>query len=236
MSNEQQPQKVQSSFTNPQVITAVIGGVVTLVAAILGILPSVLNRPAPATAVIVVTATAMPTMGIVLEPTLPPTDVPAQPTTEAIVPVVTDIPPTPLPPAATSIPATPIPPTPIPPTSAPAQPANALFLWDNDSFTVLNQGGGSLSFANVTFRSVSGSFDARAWGSALPSGYCLRLRNAAVGQRQPPAECGGNLYSLLEVSGSALFWRSVETFDVVLNGQTIATCPIAAGRCPVYIG
>ncbi len=232
MSNDPQPQKAQSSFTNPQVITAIIGGVVTLVAAILGILPSVLNRAPEATAVIIVTATSMPTTFVeaTSPPASAPTDVPAtqaQPTTEAIVP--TAIPPT-------AIPPTPIPPSPVPPTNAPSQPANALLIWDEVSFTALNQGGGGLSFGSVTFRSAGGSFDGRAWGSSLPSGYCLRLRDAAVGSRQPPAECGGNLYSLLEVSGSALFWRGVDSFDVVQNGQVIATCAVSAGRCGVHIG
>lgn len=236
MSNDPQPQKVQSSFTNPQVITAIIGGVVTLLAAVLGFLPAVLNRPPEATAVIVVTATPIHTTIALVEATSPLTAVPAtqaQPTPEVVVPT-TVIEPTSIP--ASPIPPTPIPPTPVPPTSAPSQPANALLLWDDVSFTALNQSGGGLFFGNVIFRSASGSFDARVWGSSLPSGYCLRLRDVAAGQRQPPSECGGNLYSLLEVSGSSFFWRGVDTFDVVLSGQVIATCPVAAGRCGVYVG
>jgi hypothetical protein len=243
MSNEPQPQKLQSSLSNPQVLTAIIGGIVTLIAAILGFLPNVLNRPPAATAVIVVTATLPPPTATLVEPTTPPTSVPViaiEPTDEpaVVVPTATPIPPTAtlIPPTATPIPPTPIPPTPVPPTTAPVQPANALLLWDNVSFTALNIGGSGLMFGNVVFRSTGGSFDARVWGSALPSGYCLRLRDATVGPRQPPAECGGNLYSLLEVGGSALFWRNTDTFDVVLNGQVIATCPVAAGRCEVYIG
>jgi hypothetical protein len=234
--SDPQPQKVQSSLANPQVLAALIGGVVTLAAALLGVLPSIINRPPESTAVIVVTATPLPATALELAVTpLPPTDVPATTESVALVPSATFFPPTAtIPP--TAIPATPIPPTPIPPTTAPAQPANVLFIWDDVSFTVVNRDNRGLSFANIIFRSSDGSFDARAWGSSLPSGYCLRLRDATVGQRQPPAECGGHIYSLLEIGASAIFWRSADSFDVLQNGQVIVTCPVAAGRCEVFVG
>lgn len=218
--SDPQPSKAQSSLTNPQVLTAIIGGVVTLIAAILGFLPSVLNRPPEATAVIVVTATSAPPTAAVIEPTLPsaPTDVPATdiaPATEAVVVI----------------------PTSAPPTETPA--ANVLLLWDDVSFTAINIGGGTLSLVGVTFSSAGGFWDARDWGPSLynsvPSRDCLRLRDATAGQRNPPRECS-NLYGLILVGAPAIFWRGGDSFDVLRDGQVAATCPVAAGRCEVYIG
>ena len=242
MSNNPQPPKAQSAITNPQVITAIIGGIVTLVAAIIGFLPTVLNRAAQPTAVIVITATLPPATATLFEPAtlptnVPPTDIPIiviELTATPVPPSATPIPPTPIPPTATSIPPTPIPPTPIP-----AQPANALFMWDDVSFTAINIGAGSLSLVGVTFDSSRGFWDARDWGPSLynsvPQRDCLRLRDSTAGQRNPPSECG-DLYGLILVGPSAIFWRGADSFDVVRDGQVIATCPSAAGRCEVYIG
>ncbi len=238
--SDEQPLKAQSSLTNPQVIAAIIGGIVTLVAAILGVLPSIMNRPAEATAVIVVTATLLPATPLEMTATpLPPSDAPPTAEAVAVVPSATLVPPTftTIPP--TAIPATLIPPTPVPPTAIPAQPANALFIWDDVSFTAINIGGGTLSLVGVTFSSGHGFWDARDWGpslyNSLPPRDCLRLRDSTAGQRNPPSECA-DLYGLILVGASALFWRSVDSFDVIRNGQGIATCPVAAGRCEVYIG
>jgi hypothetical protein len=228
--SDPQPQKIQSSFTNPQVMAAIIGGVVTLVAAILGVLPNVINRPPESTAVIVVTATPLPATALELAATpLPP---PAATEAVALVASATFVPPT-------AIPATPIPPTAAQPTAIPAQPANALFIWDDVSFTAINTGGGTLSLVGVTFSSGRGFWDARDWGPSLynsvPPRDCLRLRDASAGQRNPPAECA-DLYGLILVGTTALFWRSADSFDVLRNSQVIATCPVAAGRCEVFVG
>jgi serine/threonine protein kinase/uncharacterized protein YraI len=126
-------------------------------------------------------------------------------------------------------------PTPVPPTPAPV---NVMLLYDDVSFTLHNRAGRTLSLQGVSFRSASGSWNARSWGVSLytnvPDNNCLRLRNAASGQRQPPAECG-NLYGLQLVGRPALFWRSVEQFEVVRDGQVIATCRADAERCGVFI-
>jgi hypothetical protein len=239
MSN-QQPLKAQSSLTNPQVIAAIIGGVVTLAAAILGVLPNIINRPPQATAVIVVTATPLPATPLELTATpLPPTDVPPSAEIVAVVPSATVVPPTATPIPPTVIPATPILPTSVPPPTILAQPANALFIWDDVSFTAINTGGSRLSLVGVTFSSGRGFWDARDWGPSLynsvPPRDCLRLRDSTAGQRNPPAECA-DLYGLILIGTSAIFWRSADSFDVLRNGRVIATCPVSAERCEVYIG
>ena len=98
---------------------------------------------------------------------------------------------------------------------------------------------GTLSLVGVTFNSGRGFWDARDWGPSLynsvPPRDCLRLRDSSAGQRNPPRECA-DLYGLILVGSPALFWRSADTFDVLRSGQVIASCPVAAGRCEVYIG
>lgn len=211
------PPKKQGVLSNPQILAAVIGGIVTITTAFLGVLPQLLNRGAQPTAITIVTASPLPPTSVLPSPTAAPTDIPAatQPTVQATVELI-----------ATS----------IPPTVPMSQPTNVLLLYDSVSFTIVNQSSLSLSFSTISFTSTSAAFSGSSWGSSVPSGYCLRLRDATVGQRQPPAECNGNIYSFLEVGGGAMFWRGVDSFDVSQNGQRIATCLVSVGRCEIYVG
>lgn len=221
--SDQQSGKLRSSLNSPQVMAAVIGGIVTLMAALVGILPNLLDPPPEATAVVIITVTQLPTQ---VEATIAPTEVPstdAAPTNETILFVPT---------------ATPVPAAPTLPAPTVSQPANALLVWDEASFTAINQSGGRLSFAGVTFAGGGRTWDARAWGPSLynnvPARACLRLRDTTAGQRNPPPECG-DLYGLILVGATAIFWRGVDSFDVLRDGVVIATCPVAAGRCEVHL-
>lgn len=104
---------------------------------------------------------------------------------------------------------------------------------------MFNQSERTLSLEGVEFRSASGNWDARDWGpsvyTSLPLGMCLRLRDASVGQRQPPAPCRDKIYGLIVVGSSALFWLNTETFEVVRNNTLIVTCPAEAGTCALSL-
>jgi serine/threonine-protein kinase len=169
------------------------------------------------------TATLTPTASNT--PTI--TDTPAPTATETPFPTDT---PTRIPTLAATATNTPVPPTPVP--------VNAMLLYDDVSFTLHNRSGRTLSLEGVIFRSSSGNWNARSWGvsiyTSVPDNNCLRLRNAASGQRQPPAECGG-LYGLQLVGRPALFWVNVDQFQVVRDGEVIATCRTDEGRCGVFI-
>jgi hypothetical protein len=211
------PPKKQGVLSNPQILAAVIGGIVTITTAFVGVLPQLLNRSAQPTEVTIVTVSPPPTNIVLPTFSAAPTDIPAaaQPTVQPTVELI-----------ATS----------IPPTALASQPANVLLLYDSVSFTIVNQSSVSLSFSNISFTSTSAAFDGSSWGSSVPSGYCLRLRDATVGQRQPPSECNGNIYSFLEVGGGAIFWRGVDSFEVMQDRQRIAICSVAAERCEIYVG
>jgi hypothetical protein len=236
------PHKPESPFQNPQIVAAMIGGIVTVLVAVVGIIPALVNRPVTPTPVIVTatpipaTATAVLAANVAASATpVPPMPVPATPAS----PPPTDVPPTVLPLAQPTATQPPIQLSPVGETpGSPQQPAsgNALLMYDDVSFTVLNQGNSNLSMVGVVFRSKNGEWDARKWGPSLydrlPPGYCLRLRDLAAGKRQPPPSCG-KLFGLIEVGSAALFWMKVDSFDVVRDGQTIATCQIADKQCVV---
>jgi hypothetical protein len=264
-SNDPTPPKPDRAFSHPQVVTAIITGMVTVVVAFVGIVPQIVNNQS---AVVLATPTVAPTVIVV---------------TSTPVPQPTDIPPTEAPPSATPIPPTvaqnvepspsplPIMPTLTPlqltpnaaPTEAPvvaqpttvvqptvveqapvevqppANPPNVRILFDGVSLTLVNISGGTLSLVGVTFSSPTGSWDALTWGrrvyDRLPDRQCLRVREAAVGRRTPPAECVDRIFGLIEAGGTAMFWRGAESFNVERNGTVIATCQTAAGACEVYV-
>jgi hypothetical protein len=219
--SEPKPEKKESPFNNPTVLAALITSFMGLMGILITQLPNLLPKDSTtATPLVVVVATAVASA----------TSVPPTATTELV--AATSVPLT-----NTAIPAT-LPTTP-PPTAAQAQPPNVLLMYDNESFTLLNQSTGVLSLEGVVFRSSAGAWDAVRWGASLynslPNGRCLRLRDFSVGQRQPPPPCVNQIYGLIEVQGSDLFWLNVDTFEVVRSGAVLATCTTSADSCAVYI-
>ncbi len=218
-------QKPESLLKNPQIIATIIGGIITLIVAVVGILPALLNNKEPAPQVVIV-ASPVPATATVFPTAAAPEEATA--TTVEILPTA----------AATIAPTTPPEPTQTPAERATAVP-NVLLMVDDVSFTVLNQSGRTLSLEGIVFRSSGGEWDARKWGpsvyNSLPAGKCLRLRDAASGNRQPPAACGSQLYGLQLVGNSAFFWIGVQSFDVVYNDLVIATCVISDQSCAIAV-
>ena len=227
MSENEQPTSTPpagNAWSNPQVIAAIIGGIVTVAVTFIGVLPTLIGDddptptpPPPTVVVVAATETNLPPTAIVevQSPTATP-----EPTI-----VVEESQPTEPAQAQQAAPQ---------PTEVP----NLSLLYDDVSFTVHNISGGVRSLEGVVFRSSTGNWDAYSWGpslhNSLPANNCLRLRDTTSGQRQPPSQCG-NLYGLILVGQSALFWLNSSTFDVVLNGQTVAVCNSADGSCAIHI-
>ncbi|MEP6987466.1 MAG: hypothetical protein ABI970_17815 [Chloroflexota bacterium] len=225
MSNQPAPQSTPV-LKNPQIILALISGAVTIAAALIGVLPHLL----PATATVTPTATA-----IIITVTPLPSPIPVVTSTTLVV--------------QTSVPAQPTlislfqsTPVSVLPTNTSAitnGTPNVKLLYDKAAFNVLNQSNYAMSLAGVTFRSTSGTWDARKWGPSiyisLPVANCLRLRDASSGQHTPPAVCSNHIYGLIEIGKPAMFWVNTDHFDVIHNDQTIATCDTSAGECDVYI-
>lgn len=228
MSNETPPKR-DSLVGNPQVLAAVIGGLVTIVVAIIGIVPALVNsRPTatPPPTIVVVTATPDPTHTVEIVSTQVVTPTSSTATATTIAAPASDI-------TTTTVP--------LPTVASELMLAdgNILLLYDEVSFTLRNQSQQTRSLEGITFSSASGQWEARAWGLSvynnIPAGKCLRLRDATVGQRQPPASCRDQIFGLQEVGQSALFWVGVDSFDVLRSGQVLATCRIADGSCLITI-
>jgi hypothetical protein len=205
-----------------QLIIAVVGAMTTVLVALIGVLPNLIERLAPA-------PTPTPITIIAVDPTAIPPTLPSVVEPTAISPTTT-----PLPTQEATVANPPI----LIPTQIPFV-ANVRFLYDDVSFTVVNISGDRLTLQGVSFTSAIGSWQASQWGgnvyTTLPNGYCLRMRDATVGQRRPPSDCNNNIYGLMEVGGSAIFWLNTDTFDVQKDGVLLATCTVASGVCEVYL-
>lgn len=226
MSN-QPPQRSESVLKSPQFLVAIVSGLVTIVAAFIGVLPSLVVNSPTAT----VTPSPAPTVQITHTPIPSPvTEListeapqPAQPTLIELLRTPDGV--------TTTQSDSPI-------SDGNTQP-NTRLIYDAVSFNVVNQSGGTLSLVGVTFRSTSGTWDARSWGpsiyTSLPNAKCLRLRDASAGQRNPPQPCINQIYGLIEVGKPAMFWVNSDTFEVIRDNQTLATCKITDGMCDIYI-
>lgn len=242
--SEQQPPPPQqpAGLTHPQILVAVIGAITTVIVTAIGVIPSIISStqpPTPTPTPIIITATPIPpseTPIVVVMTAIPPSEtrVPTEIT------VVSSSAATSLPETPTPLPVIPLPTTAsAPPVNTQNMPPNVRLMYDSVSFTLLNESGGVLSLEGVRFRGGNREWEARNWGpsihNSIPNRKCVRLRDAAAGQRQPPAPCQNNIYGLIEVGTVAFFWRDVTTFEVMKNGAVIATCATADGECRVYI-
>lgn len=240
--SEESPSLAQngSALQNPQVLIALITGVVSVLVAVIGLMPVIIaaNTPPTATPTSTYTHTYTPT----LTATVAPTDTPVPTETPTVI-VSPTLSPTP---EATTIEF--IPPSPTEPIIQPTaavevvvnqlEDPNVLLIWDSVSFTLVNSAGEVVSLENVKFRSDNGKWDARDWGPSvytrLPDDNCLRMRYISASPRNPPGECG-KLFGLIEVGDSALFWLNTAEFQVQLKKEVLATCNTDAGQCAVFI-
>jgi hypothetical protein len=205
------PPKPDTLLRNPQILAAIIGGVVTILVAIIGIVPVLVNnQPTPTLqpTVIVVTATSESTSTPEVVSTLTSSPVPVSNlSTMQNQPIASD--------------------------------GNVLLIYDDVSFSLRNQSDQNISLEGITFESKAGRWDASGWGPGvydrLPGEQCLRLRDATVGQRQPPTACRDQIYGLLEVGRSAMFWVGADSFDVVRDGTVIAVCQRAETSCLISV-
>jgi hypothetical protein len=247
----QPPPPPQKLTQNPQIMAALITGFISLMVAIVGIVPALVEAskddptptPPPAAALV---ATSAPTNTLVaqVEPTAAPTSTPVPPTATTepvgqpnIVPVGS---------TSTSLPvigSSPVPadPQPTADTSAStsnetvAQEPNIRMFFDNRSFTIRNQGGGKKSLTGVSFYSDEGRWDASQWGlihEKLTNKDCLRMRDVSTGQQNPPSECQ-DLLALLLVGPEVIFWRDADGFRVARNGVEIGVYTVSP--CDLYL-
>lgn len=239
MSEQSSDPKHAGVLSNPQILGAIITGIVSVLVAVVGIIPQLAKNNDP-------THTPTPLAGVVVTFTYTP--IPITQTATSIM-GATDTPSldvftpttTPLPSASEtplSIPTlTPEPPTPEPPTSAPVQSPNVRLYHNNRSFTVLNIHTRKVSLSGVVFEGGGGRWESSQWGpiaNDVTQGDCLRMRDQNSGQQNPPAACG-DLLALVLVGDSAIFWRDDDGFTVSQNGAILATCSQESETCDVFV-
>jgi hypothetical protein len=258
-SEETLPTPPRRALSDPQILAAIITGVVSVIVAVLGIVPVVISSMPKPTVTPSYTPTSLATTVLAIIPTSTGTEIVASSTSApTLVPASatpTTSTSTPLPQfgatTTTSASATPstepvmvvtvptlAPTTTTPVPTQPTLESNLLLMFDEVSFTAINTSGRTLSLEGVAFVSDSGRWDAIGWGGnvhdRLPDDNCLRLRDLAASPRNPPGECK-TLFGLMVVGEQVLFWRDVESFEVVRNGDVIATCATSAAACEVLI-
>lgn len=127
------------------------------------------------------------------------------------------------------------------PTATATPQPDLLLVYPGASLTIVNTSGGPLDLTGFSLESnISLPFTQWLRVSdfpldALPDGHCVQVRpTTQTGEVEMAGGCGW-VRSLINVQPDRVFWR-ITDFTVQANGQTLATCSVAAGQCAVSIG
>lgn len=133
----------------------------------------------------------------------------------------------------------PLPPAP-PAVEAPAEP-DLLLIYDPNVpvFTLQNVSGDVLDLTPLSFSGAGVTLPISVWDTeflasplyAFKAGGCLQMWRFGLPQQDAPAECGTARQGWI-IGDSGFFWTE-GAFDVLYDGQPVATCEAGAGRCLV---
>lgn len=181
---------------------------------------------------------------------LPPTATPAAPSapilptvqatftpTATMGPLVTRTPsPTP---QQTGPTATPQPAGPTPTVTLAPVTTDLELIYNATSLTVLNASGRALDLTTLAFQGSQVGFAARGWTqvvdvplAAFPNGHCLQLQLSGSAPVSPQ-QCRF-VRSIVQLGAGRTFWTQ-GSFDVLLNGVPVATCPANMTRCVITV-
>lgn len=121
---------------------------------------------------------------------------------------------------------------------------NAILIYDDNDITLVNQSGGTISLAGITFNALDANrpvaFNATRWpAGALDAGECAQLWS--IGRRDPKRipECGGSIFWLTTNDTNQHFWTGAggaTRFNLVQDGLERAQCNVSmTGSCPLYL-
>ncbi|MEO8608426.1 MAG: PASTA domain-containing protein [Chloroflexota bacterium] len=119
---------------------------------------------------------------------------------------------------------------------------NALVIYDDNDLTLVNNSGGDLNLAGITFAAANGNGAQLAgsrWATSLRNGQCTQVWS--VGRNGPKGldECSDIQNWLVTTNAGEHFWTGeggTTQFTVLQNGVPRATCPVAnPGRCEFYL-
>jgi hypothetical protein len=129
------------------------------------------------------------------------------------------------------------------PTLTPEPPRpELLIVYDNRSLTIINQGRRTVNLAYTELVGASYTLEMTAWndvGNAniyqFAPGDCVQIWSGGeFNTPRKPEECRIVQSGRSNLRPTQLFW-TMDSFDVVDNGEVIATCEVGARRCEVDI-
>jgi hypothetical protein len=148
----------------------------------------------------------------------------------------------------TAVPTATITPSPMPtrtpfPTFTPTVtpiPGLVIFFYNDNVFTLYNAGGGFLDVSGISFRRDDIGFDASFWEevspglnlSALPASQCLVVEPEDGNEYIADRSCT-EVRSLVQEPDPRYFWLG--DFEVIRDGEVIATCDGDADRCELTL-
>jgi len=117
---------------------------------------------------------------------------------------------------------------------------NVMITYDANSLTFTNRDSQPLDLTGVLLESGAeqdlSQFSTQEWGKTLPVKSCYQLWKIAPSKINLPPECTSAARVSVTGLKTKLFWLSgQDSFRVRRHGDTLATCPVGAGRCDVAL-
>lgn len=150
--------------------------------------------------------------------------------------------------ANTAVPTPTITPSPMPtrtpfPTFTPTMtplPRSITFFYNANVFSLYNSGSGFADLSALTFEGADANFTATFWEevasglniSALPAGQCVIIEPESENEFMAASQCA-MVRSVVEEPNPRYFWLS--DFDILIDGEVIATCSGDADSCQLTL-
>lgn len=120
-------------------------------------------------------------------------------------------------------------------------------VYNGDQLSLTNISGRSVQIVELSFVlpiNPERRFNASEWNTggavysprSFPANYCFQVSRSQFGAPKPTADCNSRLAAYRVVSNAKQFWvlpasASIDTFDVIYNGEVIAQCIVVDGQC-----
>lgn len=114
------------------------------------------------------------------------------------------------------------------------------FVYNLDSFTLINTSGRSLDMSGIVFESDNGVFSANRWNTEFisrslnefPSGDCLQVWGVNEEFQAKPSGCRTR-HGWVAVASDVQFWRNTTQLRVRYGAQSLGVCDLRVGQCAI---
>jgi hypothetical protein len=116
------------------------------------------------------------------------------------------------------------------------------FVYNLDSFTLINTSGRSLDLSGIVFESDNGVFSANRWNTEFlsrplnefPSGDCLQVWGVNEEFQAKPSGCATR-HGWVAVASDVQFWRNTTQLRVRYGAQSLGVCDLRAEHCAINL-